>query len=325
MSYLNGKTALQNHKLWSDRFFFPWNPVVKVRGQNSNWNTVKQVAKKKARASVCDVSGATLQSCKVTPAIQSVHDQPKSVRTRPAVVNLLRPVELKIIPQPRILDAWHQWRNTGHVFVTQDILAIFGRLFDRVHIRILTSNFRLWTLCSKAYEIRDCDFRVHFSSVVSLAQNFVEVMYVSCFFPLQLLTPRARAQPFLVSWHWPSSEFMISLVQRDRLTRVSAADLCSDATLCEQGGSTIRYLWTLWFKITVELKWLKLICKFLLLTKAVCLLIHKSESDCDAPEFNMHIWWACCDWMLTGPFDCANAYRFFQQVNTLQNEKSISE
>ena len=72
---------------------------------------VKQTTKKMARVSVCDVSGATSPSCTVMRAIRNVHDQPQSIRTRPAVENLslLRPVEFKTIPQPQILDAWHQY------------------------------------------------------------------------------------------------------------------------------------------------------------------------------------------------------------------------
>ena len=55
--------------------------MVKVRGRNSNGKMVKQTAKKKmARASVCDASGATSSSCKVTRANRNVHDQPESVR-----------------------------------------------------------------------------------------------------------------------------------------------------------------------------------------------------------------------------------------------------
>ena len=41
--------------------------------------------------------GATSPSCKVTRAIRNVHDQPESVRSRPAVVNPLRLVEFKTI------------------------------------------------------------------------------------------------------------------------------------------------------------------------------------------------------------------------------------
>ena len=57
---------------------------------------------------VCDVSGATSPSYKTTRATRIVHVQPESVRTRPAIVNLLRPVEIKTITQPRVLDTWHQ-------------------------------------------------------------------------------------------------------------------------------------------------------------------------------------------------------------------------
>ena len=45
------------------------------------------------------------------------------------------------IPQPRILDARHQSRNTSCVFVTQNFMAIFNHLFDCVPVRILTSDF----------------------------------------------------------------------------------------------------------------------------------------------------------------------------------------
>ena len=67
-------------------------------------------SEKIARASVCDVSGATRPSSTVTRAIRNVHGQPGSLRRRPAVVNLLRPDEIKtfpsFIPKPRILDIW---------------------------------------------------------------------------------------------------------------------------------------------------------------------------------------------------------------------------
>ena len=66
-----------------------------------------QTAKNMARASFCHVSGATSQSCKVTRAIQNVHDQPESVHTRDAAVNVLCQVEFETISEPRICDAWH--------------------------------------------------------------------------------------------------------------------------------------------------------------------------------------------------------------------------
>ena len=115
-----------------------------------------------ARASACDISGATSHSCEVTRAIQNVHDQPELLRRRPALVNLLRPVEFKTIPQPQILDAWYQWRNTGRVFVSRDFLSIFGRLCD-VLVRVSASDSHHRTLRKNPYEVRDYDFRVQAS------------------------------------------------------------------------------------------------------------------------------------------------------------------
>ena len=103
--------------------------MVKVRGQSSNGKTVKLTASENmARASVCDVCGATSPSCKVTRAIRNVYDQPERVRRRPTEVNLFT-VKFKTIPQPQVLDAWYLRRITSRVFVTRDFLAIFGRLF----------------------------------------------------------------------------------------------------------------------------------------------------------------------------------------------------
>ena len=116
-----------------------------------------------AHASICDVSGAASPRCKVKQAIRNVRDRPETLRRRPAGVNLLRPVEFKTIPQPRILDAWHRWRNTSHAVLTRDFLAIFGPLLDRVHVRILTSDFHHWTLQKKAYKIREYVFGAQFS------------------------------------------------------------------------------------------------------------------------------------------------------------------
>ena len=47
-------------------------------------------------------------------AIPNVHDQPESFRYRwPTVMNLIRPVKFQTVSQPRILDAWHKWRDTA--------------------------------------------------------------------------------------------------------------------------------------------------------------------------------------------------------------------
>ena len=58
-------------------------------------------------------------------------------------MNLIRPVKFKTVSQPRILDAWHTWRDTGRIFVTQNFSAIFGRMFDHVPVRILTFTIEL--------------------------------------------------------------------------------------------------------------------------------------------------------------------------------------
>ena len=115
-------------------------PTLKFEGEDSQTDSENI-----ARASVRDVGGATSHSCKVTPAIRNVDDQPESIRMPPAVVNLLGgPVEVKTIPQPRILklDAWHHWRNTGRVFFTLDFLAI---CLYHVPVRILALDFHRWT------------------------------------------------------------------------------------------------------------------------------------------------------------------------------------
>ena len=124
-----------------------------------------------ARVSVCDVNGATSPSCTVTRAIQTVHDQLESVCMRPAVENLLRPVGFKTISQPQILDAWHQGHNTGRVIVTQDFLANFDCLFDRLPVRISTSDLHHWTQRKKNYLVRAYDFGMQFSF------NFITFFY----------------------------------------------------------------------------------------------------------------------------------------------------
>ena len=77
-------------------------------------------------------------------AIPNVHDQPESFRYRwPTVMNLIRPVKFQTVSQTRILDAWHTWRDAGRIFVTQNFSAIFGRMFDRVPVWILTFTIEL--------------------------------------------------------------------------------------------------------------------------------------------------------------------------------------
>ena len=87
-------------------------------------------------------------------------------------MNLIRPVKFKTVSQPRILDAWHKWRDTGRIFVTQNFSAIFGRMFDRVPVRILTFTIELHEK-KKAYKIREYDFGVQFDlTVIVWSENF---------------------------------------------------------------------------------------------------------------------------------------------------------
>ena len=62
-------------------------PTSKFKQEDGQTHSDKK-KKKTARASVCDVSGTTLQSWKVVRAIRNVRDKPELICTRPAVVNL---------------------------------------------------------------------------------------------------------------------------------------------------------------------------------------------------------------------------------------------
>ena len=169
--------------------------MVKVGGRNSNWKTVKQTEKNFACPTACDVSGATLPSLKATWAIRNVHDQPKSICTRPAAVNLLRTAELMTILQPQILGAWHQWRNTGHVVVTRHFLANFGRLFDRALVQILTSDFHHQTLrkkpASSAIMILEWSYPLNLSSF-EVGKDVHSKGIVSVYFLCQSRPPWAK-------------------------------------------------------------------------------------------------------------------------------------
>ena len=94
--------------------------LVKVRGQNSNGMTVKQMAKQRH----------------VPPAVIGV-DHPRShdwfemfesLHERRTILTLMPAVEFMIIPQPPILDARRQWRHIGRICITWDSLATLGSL-----------------------------------------------------------------------------------------------------------------------------------------------------------------------------------------------------
>ena len=84
------------------------------------WENGQTDRQKMARVRVCHFSGATLPSCTVTRAIRNVHDQLESLRGRPAVVNLLHPVELRPFRSLEFLPPGLApvTCNTGCVFVT---------------------------------------------------------------------------------------------------------------------------------------------------------------------------------------------------------------
>ena len=86
----------------------------------------------------------------------------------------ITPVEFKTIPQPWILDAWH---HTDLNFITRDFLTIFGRLFGRVPVRILTSDFHHCTQRKKDYKTRDYGLGVLFSSWDGLVGRRIETLW----------------------------------------------------------------------------------------------------------------------------------------------------
>ena len=143
--------------------------MVKVCGQN--WMGIRRRSNSlhTAKNGMCgrfDVSGATSQSCKVMQAIQNVHDQLESLGRRPGVVNLICLVELKTIPQPWILDAWHQWRNTSRVLVTRDFFLPFSAFF--FFFLLFLFEFWPWAFTVELYEKSQLGKRLWFWSAVFL-------------------------------------------------------------------------------------------------------------------------------------------------------------
>ena len=117
------------------------------------------------------------------------------------VVNLLRPVEFKTIPQPLSLDAWHQWRNTSHIAVTRDLVAVLA-------VCLTTILFEFWPQ-TFTVELKTRPAR---SEIMILKYSFPSVSL----FPLQGLisslnsscSKRLACQPFfnvtLAGLFWPT-------------------------------------------------------------------------------------------------------------------------
>ena len=70
---------------------------------------------------------------------------------------------IRIATQPRTADAWHHDSCRPRGVVTRDFSAIFDRLFDRLPVRISTSDLHHWILRKKIFHIRAYDFGVQFS------------------------------------------------------------------------------------------------------------------------------------------------------------------
>ena len=75
---------------------------------------------------------------------------------------------IRIGTQPRTDDAWHHDSCRPRGVVTRDFSAIFDRLFDRLPVRISTSDLHHWILRKKIFHIRAYDFGVQFSFKTSL-------------------------------------------------------------------------------------------------------------------------------------------------------------
>ena len=73
-------------------------------------------------------------------------------------MNLIRPVKFKTVPQPLTPG------TSDVIFATQNFAALFGHLFDRVPVRILT--FTIQPHEKKACKIRGYDFGVQFDLTV---------------------------------------------------------------------------------------------------------------------------------------------------------------
>ena len=78
---------------------------------------------------------------------------------------------IRIGTQPRTADAWHHDSCRPRGVVTRDFSAIFDRLFDRLPVRISTSDLHHWILRKKTFHIRAYDFGVQFSFNINNNNN----------------------------------------------------------------------------------------------------------------------------------------------------------
>ena len=69
---------------------------------------------------------------------------------------------IRIRTQPQTADAWHQWLMPAARRRHQRFFGHFGRLFDRLLVRISTSDIHHWIVRKKIFHVRAYDFGVQF-------------------------------------------------------------------------------------------------------------------------------------------------------------------
>ena len=153
---------------------------------------------------------------------------------------------IRIGTQPRTADAWHHDSCRPRGVVTRDFSAIFDRLFDRLPVRILTSDLHHWILRKKIFHIRAYDFGVQFSfnymhtvllnnsAIAHDRRELLFLVYLHCVFlswsifvfSLQLgLSPHTQATKKLL------------LVQESDFNQVKCTWLCLHL-FCDQDAPT---------------------------------------------------------------------------------------
>ena len=126
-----------------------WSSMAKVRGQNSNMNTVKQTAKNGQK----NLGWRRRGRYYVTGARRQEFEAVELSWVRPGVIGLLRQVAYELISAnhehfesfewPCMIAGWHHWHHKRlHV-------PFFRRLFDCVPVQISTLDLHHWILRKK--------------------------------------------------------------------------------------------------------------------------------------------------------------------------------
>ena len=216
--------------------------------------------KKNGTCELCGTSGATLQSCKDTWAIWNVHDQPESLHTRPAVENVLRQVDFKTIPQPRILDAWHHdaipaaSSSPGNFwpFSVTCLTVFLFEFWPRTFTIELSQK-------KNAYQIQDYDFGVHFSFKKAICWSGAQMIYKLPPSPPTCQSSRCKGKGYCILFNVGGQTGKDCLLtwadgvkvadRRDQTRNLSLRKRCTDHC------TTVRGCWS-WkrFPVTIRLK-----------------------------------------------------------------------